>query len=144
MFRPSITRPLSSPPRRRGFERALRVRLMACLAALWVLFGAPFAHAVTRVPMCGEHAQTVIAPPISRPASDASLRAVPCEKSASSGFVTGSPERQQESAGVPELVPRVLPIYYRLFPRPSVPMPIPSAERGDRAGHPSTLDRPPR
>jgi hypothetical protein len=117
---------------------------MACLAALWVLFGAPFANAVTRVPMCGEHAQTVIAPPISRAASDASARAVPCEKRAVSGLTAGAPERQQESAAAPELVPRMLPIYHRLFPRPSASMPIQSAERGDRAGHPNALERPPR
>jgi hypothetical protein len=124
--------------------RVLRVRLMACLAALWVLFGAPFAHAATRVPMCGEHAQTVIAPPIARSASGASLRAGPCEKSAISGFSAGAPERQQESAASPELVPRLLPIYYRLFSRPFVLAPIQSAERGERAGHPIALERPPR
>lgn len=128
---------------RRTFHLAWRTRIVACLAVLWVVFGAGTAGAATLVPMCGEHAETVIAPPVSRPASDAVLRA-PCSQRAAVQLSDGAPEAPREPMVPHEAAPRILPVYYRLAPIPCTRAALEVAPRGDRAGFGSAIERPPR
>lgn len=129
----------------RSRSRLWRARLVACLSVLWVLFGAKVASAVTLVPMCGEHAETVIAPPVMRSTSDAVARAGTCQERTLHELKGGGlPERPSEPSTSPPSTPRVPPIYHRLFPVPRARVALERAIDGERAGHRSNVERPPR
>ncbi len=59
----------------------LLLRLLSVVAALFVLSLSGRAAAATNspVPMCGEHNETIAAPPIFRASVSGSLRALPCQ-----------------------------------------------------------------
>lgn len=121
-----------------------RARLVACLSALWVVFGAAVAHAVTLVPMCSEHAETVVAPPIFRAASNSALRSGACEDPGRFGIESGLPERTPERVAAPEGAPRMPPIYFYLPPIPHSRAPLEGTTVHERPGYRSGIERPPR
>ena len=118
--------------------------MAALLSALWIVFGTTVASAATWVPMCGEHAETVIAPPISRPLSDATLRAGACDDRMVQGFTSSLPERHKEPSAAPELVPRMPPVFHRLYAAPRTRVTIETEISGERNAHRSSIERPPR
>src|SRR5882724_4592177 len=72
----------------------LLVRLVSVVAALFVLRvrGRASAAANLAVPMCGEHNESVAAPPIFRGANDGgSIRATPCHTRDALGVAQSSP-----------------------------------------------------
>jgi hypothetical protein len=76
----------------------LLLRLVSVVAALFVLSvsGRVAAATLPAVPMCGEHNESVAAPPIFRAADSGSIRAVPCHSSTQLGVspsVPAAPER---------------------------------------------------
>jgi hypothetical protein len=125
-------------------NRVLRARFAACLSALWVVFGAQLAHAITLVPMCGLHAETQIAPPISRPSMNGVIRSGACEDVPLLELHKGLPDRSPEHGAPPQDAPRVPPVYFRLPPVPCTRAPIVSVRADDRSGFRSGIERPPR
>ena len=95
-LRASLSRDLmgdrSYSPRSSGL--GLLVRLVSVVAALFVLSvtGRASAAANLAVPMCGEHNESVAAPPIFRGANDGgSIRATPCHTRDAFGVAPSSP-----------------------------------------------------
>lgn len=103
------------------------------------------ALAALTVPMCGEHAQTIAAPPSGRAANPTFLTAKPCEQRAASTLVSGVAEQRPEPVAPLELTPRIAAVRYdlgafagqaQLLPRRVV--------GGERSAHSSGIERPPR
>jgi hypothetical protein len=75
----------------------LLLRLVSVLAALLVLSVSSRASAASRpgtdkpVPMCGDHNESVAAPPIFRGSHDTALRAGPCQAPDELGTTRGAP-----------------------------------------------------
>jgi len=100
---------------------------------------------MTLVPMCGEHAETIAAPPIHRAAHTTILRATPCAAE-SDGLALGALPEPVRPERVPPLesIPRVLPVWYDLSPRPaSGRLAHDTARSGERSGFPRAIERPP-
>jgi hypothetical protein len=113
------------------------------VAAL-VLMLSPQAFATTLVPMCGERAETIAAPPPMRGAVDTSISA-PCNAPVELAVDPIAPSRTPDLAAPQESPPRLPPVYYRLPRRPGAALEIADAQRGgDRPGFSRGLDRPPR
>lgn len=118
--------------------------LLACLVALCLLALSPDAFASTFVPMCGERAETVAAPPPMRAADDASISA-PCAVPDALAIDPAAPARSPELASAPDVPPRMPAVYYRL-PESAGPKSTveDAALGGARAGFNRGLERPPR
>ena len=71
----------------------LLLRLVSVVAALFVLSvsGRAAAAGLPAVPMCGEHNESVAAPPIFRAADAGSIRALPCHSSTELGVSPSAP-----------------------------------------------------
>lgn len=96
------------------------------------------------VPMCGENAESIEAPPSMRAASDASLDPAPCG-STDEAIQRGVPGDRPVERVVPEGPPRMLPLVH---PLPASPK-YERVERRDvldqaRPGFVESLYRPPR
>jgi hypothetical protein len=119
--------------------------LLGCLTAALVLLLSPAAFATSLVPMCGEHAETVAAPPPMRASSDAEITSPPC--SSPHELLTNSrqPARTPDIAAPPDTVPRLPPVYYRL-PRnaESSMLHFADVSGSERSAFVRELDRPPR
>src|ERR1041384_5519909 len=77
---------------RRSTGLQLLVRLISVVAALLVLCLTGRASAATPVvPMCGEHNESIAAPPIFRNVDGGSLRAAPCRAQSDLGFSQQAP-----------------------------------------------------
>ena len=144
MPRSHTPRSAAIPVRGSGPRLRALVRVATLVSALWVVFGTSLAHAATWVPMCGEHAQTVIAPPISRGASSATLRAGACEERGPLELTSGAPERPKEPSAAHELVPRMPPVFHRLYSAPRARVSVATHASGERAAHRGAIERPPR
>jgi hypothetical protein len=103
------------------------------------------ASAALTVPMCGEHAQTIAAPPSGRAANPTFLTAKPCEQRAASALVSGAPEPRPEPVPPLELTPRIAAVSYDLgaFVGDAHGLPR-GATGGERSAHSSSIERPPR
>jgi hypothetical protein len=133
------------PLRTPALCRARRItRALLCLTLAVFSFTSKAAWAATLVPMCGEHAQTVVAPPISRAARDFPLAPLGCDKKADRHLESGpSPQRAPEPPAL-EFVPRVPPIRYVLAPPPCYRADLDAGADGERSAHRSNIERPPR
>jgi hypothetical protein len=110
------------PPSRRTRARVGRL-LLGCLTAALVLLLSPAAFATAFVPMCGERAETVAAPPPMRASSDAEIANLPCPAPQELLTRSHEPARTPESAAPLDLMPRLPALYYRV-PRPDQPSAI--------------------
>lgn len=113
--------------------------------ATLVLLLSPAAFATTLVPMCGEHAETIAAPPPMRASSDAEITSPPCKAPFELLSSSNEPARTPEAAASLDTAPRLPAVYYRL-PRRAEPtvskfLDVPGSARN---GFARTLDRPPR
>jgi hypothetical protein len=86
------------------------LRLLSVVAALVVLSASSHAAAtpLPAVPMCGEHNESIAAPPIFRAADASSLQAPPCQDAEHFGAAPGTPP-PPERVMVWERPERVLP-----------------------------------
>jgi hypothetical protein len=122
----------------------LHRHLVGCLVAALLLLLSPGAFASALVPMCGERAETVAAPPPGRGANDASL-STPCNLPPTFAVDPTAPPRAPEIASGLESTPRLPAVYFRLPRAPGSAQTIVEAGlRCERAGFPRTLERPPR
>jgi hypothetical protein len=125
-------------------SRRFSRHLIGCLVAALVLMLSPGAFATTLVPMCGERAETIAAPPPMRGAVDTSISA-PCNAPAELALDPMAPSRAPDLAAPQESAPRLPPLYYRLPRRPGAALGIAEAKLGgERPGFSRGLDRPPR
>ena len=78
---------------RRSFGLRFLLRLVSVLAALCVLCasGRALAAPSNAVPMCGDHNESVPAPPLYRVSDDGSIRALPCVALNQLGVSQGAP-----------------------------------------------------
>lgn len=95
------------------------------------------------VPMCGVHAETVAAPPITRAAKEVPL-GVPCKDERATRFESRNDAPVPPEAPSVELVPRLPPLRYRLPPAPGARTPRDVFTSGERPGHERAIERPPR
>jgi len=154
MLRPNRTRKSTrfraAAPTPAGFRpptgRRVRslARLLACLVLTLLSLSSKSAFAISRVPMCGMNAQTVMAPPISRAAQDSPLLPSGCESKVDTRWESGP--RRQAPVELPsvELVPRVPPVRFWLPRGPCTRAPLSAEANGERAAHRASLERPPR
>jgi len=119
-------------------------RLLACLVLALLSLSSKSAFAISRVPMCGMNAETVIAPPISRAAQDSPLAPTGCESKIDTRWESGQPRRAPAELPSVELVPRVPPVRFWLPRGPCTRVPLSAEVNGERAAHRSNLERPPR
>lgn len=124
--------------------RLWQTRIAACLSALWIALGCPVALAAPLVPICGKHAETLAAPPISRPAHGAVLRKAPCSKQGPLELQRGLPERAPERVAVAEPPPLTLPTAFPLAPAARKRTPLKAMRSGERDGFRPGIERPPR
>jgi hypothetical protein len=95
--------------------------------------------------MCGEHADTVVAPPIERPGVDTTIRPGACGERGVWVLGTGNlPEKTPERSSAPESAPRFPPISFRLPPVPRTRALLEDTCSGERPGYPAGVERPPR
>jgi hypothetical protein len=131
---------------RRSSGLRLLTRLVSVVAALFVLCVTGRASAANlAVPMCGDHNESVAAPPIFRLTDDGSIRATPCH--AADGFgVSQNAPTPPERAVVYERPERVLGFRALLVAQnDSVLLSIAGASQAlERPGFVGTLFRPPR
>jgi hypothetical protein len=113
------------------------------LATLVLVFS-PAAFATTLVPMCGEHAETVAAPPPMRASSNAEITSPPCNPQDLLGS-SDQPARSPDAAAPLELVPR-LPAVYHGLPRhtQSTVLRFADVSGSSRSAFVRELERPPR
>jgi hypothetical protein len=133
------------PPSSRACRAQLGRLLLGCLMATLVLLLSPAALATTFVPMCGERAESVAAPPPMRASSDAEIVSPPCQSPQELFTRSNEPARTPDSAASLELTPRLPALYYRLA-RPVQPSTIrfvvePGSER---SAFVRQIERPPR
>ena len=129
---------------RRGCGHWAFFRVLLGLALVTLSFGARTASAATRVPMCGEHAQTVMAPPTSRPLPLSELIAGPCEGQGAEQFTNGLPDRHKEPKLTNDSVPRLPPVVHRSFDAARAHSSLDTSENGERPAHTRGIERPPR
>jgi len=112
---------------------------------LIALFGARSADALTLVPMCGEHAQTIAAPPVQRDARSTVLRAAPCADANDQLAARTLPDpTAPERAAALDSVPRMPPVWHSLPPLPASGRGLCASVRsGERPGHVQPIERPP-
>lgn len=115
--------------------------LCACAVAMTLTTSASFAFVL--VPMCGAHAETIAAPPISRAAKEVPLEA-PCKDKRAARFESRNDAPVPPEAPGVELVPRLPPLRYRLPPAPLTRSPRDVFTSGERPGHQRAIERPPR
>jgi hypothetical protein len=135
---------MSLSPRPKPLDRSKFGRLvLGCLMAALVLVLSPAAFATTLVPMCGERAETVAAPPPMRASNDGSI-SDPCSTPFELASGPATPARSPEAVPA-ELAPRVPPVYYRL-PRSAQPVRLLDGDAFGcpRPGFTRGIDRPPR
>lgn len=119
--------------------------LMLALTALLLLtFTKPAAAALVFAPMCGTHAQSVVAPPISRAAPEIPLSASDCDGSHDLRFEADQRKPSPVPSPVLELTPRLPALAYRLPSAPRALVPLVDSEDDARPGYRSNLERPPR
>ena len=99
-----------SPRSLRSSGLRVLLRLLSVVAALIVLSVSSRAAAtpLPAVPMCGEHNESIAAPPIFRAADASSLQAMPCQGGDQFGADPGAPQAP-ERAIVWERPERILP-----------------------------------
>jgi len=118
-----------------------------CTWTAFVLCLAWAASASAAVPMCGARGQSIAAPPIGTPASDAALSAgTPCEQAGPLRAV-GVPQREApQPLSFYELPIRALPVWPRIAPAPVSARVSPAAAEHELAasGFTRSVDRPPR
>ncbi|MFZ5891188.1 MAG: hypothetical protein ACOY0T_09060 [Myxococcota bacterium] len=102
------------------------------------------AFALSVVPMCGENAETVIAPPISRAAPEIPLVAGNCEHKTDTRLETRGPRQAPPDLPSVELVPRVPPLRFWLPRAPSSRAPLADYRDEERSAHRAAIERPPR
>jgi hypothetical protein len=130
-------------PRRTAPPRIHR-HLIGCLVAALLLVLSPRAFATTLVPMCGERAETLAAPPPMRAAGDASI-STPCTQPFEFAADPAAPSRAPEVAAQLDAPPRLPAVYYRLPRAPADAQRLSRTELGGaRPGFSRGLDRPPR
>jgi hypothetical protein len=119
--------------------------LFGCLMATLVLLLSPAAFATTLVPMCGEHAETVAAPPPMRASSEAEITGPPCATPQELLEGSRAPARTPDGTAPLETGPRLPAIYHRL-PRRSEGTVLRFADvpGAARSAFVRELDRPPR
>ena len=122
-------------------------RLVSVALALFVLCvsGRASAAGNPAVPMCGEHNESVVAPPIFRVADDGSIRATPCQTPDGFGVSQNAPAPPERTV-VYERSERVLGFGALLVTQsPSALLSIAGASQAlERPGFVGTLFRPPR
>ncbi len=118
--------------------------LLTLTTLLLLLVARPACAALVFAPMCGTHAQSVVAPPISRAAPEIPLAPSDCQNEQRTRFETGHHEQGPLPSPVVELTPRLPALAYRLPPAPRVLVPRESSRCGERAAHGAALERPPR
>ena len=129
--------PSCAPPR-------IHRHLIGCLVAALLLVLSPRAFATTLVPMCGERAQTVVAPPPMQAARDASL-SIPCSPPSEFAADPTAPSRAPEIATQLDAPPRMPAVYYRLPRAAGDAHRLSQTELGrPRPGFSRGLERPPR
>jgi hypothetical protein len=94
--------------------------------------------------MCGVHAETVAAPPISRAAEEVPLAPKPCKDKSDRRFEARGHSPLPPPTTQVDVVPRLPPLRYRLPPAPRVLGPIDFHVSGERPGYQRTIERPPR
>ncbi|MGC4093676.1 MAG: hypothetical protein QM756_38405 [Polyangiaceae bacterium] len=126
-------------------NRARLVRWLSCLTLALLAFGTKSALAFPLVPMCSADGQTVLAPPVSRAASEIPLAPSGCEQQRFDPRLKSAPPHQSppEMPSV-ELIPRVPPLRFRLPKEPCSRAPLAAVLDGERGAHRTSLDRPPR
>lgn len=113
--------------------------------AMFALVLARPAFAALTVPMCGEHAQTIAAPPSGRAANPTFLTAKPCEQRTASTLVSGAAEQRPEPLVPLELTPRIAALRYDLGAFVGQAHLLPRGTSGGaRSAHSAGIDRPPR
>jgi hypothetical protein len=126
-------------------RHAWLVRL--CTLTAFVLCLGWAASASAAVPMCGARGQSIAAPPIGTPTSDAALSAgSPCDE-AGPLRALGVPQREApEQLSFYELPIRALPMWPRVPPCPVVARLSPAAAEHEllATGFARSIDRPPR
>lgn len=127
-----------------GVRRPAWGALLTLVTLLLLLVSRPAAAALVFAPMCGTHAQSVVAPPISRAAPDIPLAPADCEDRRGTLLETSDHQPSPLPTPVLELTPRLAALAYRLPSSPCVLTPIASTRCVERLGHRSTLERPPR
>jgi hypothetical protein len=107
-----------SPRSLRSSGLRLLLRLLSAVAALIVLSASSRAAAtpLPAVPMCGDHNESVAAPPIFRAADASSLQAIPCQGGEQFGTEPSAPPPPQRAI-VWERPERVLPFSALFVPR---------------------------
>jgi hypothetical protein len=129
--------------RDRSRSRAI-VRALICVVFAALAFSSRAALASMAVPMCGVHAQTVAAPPISRAAPEIPLAPSNCDARALSKWGEHTPTRSPASFPHFELTPRLAALHYRLPPVPRERQPLSESTLIERPGFASNVERPPR
>jgi hypothetical protein len=126
-------------------HRAWLVHL--CTLTVFVLCLGWAASASAAVPMCGARGQSIAAPPIGTPTSDAALTAgAPCEQAGPLRAV-GVPQREApQQLSFYELPIRALPVLPRIAPSPISGRLSPAAADHEliATGFARSIDRPPR
>jgi hypothetical protein len=118
--------------------------LVGCLVAALLLVLSPSAFATTLVPMCGERAETLAAPPPMRAVGDASI-STPCTQPFEFAADPSAPSRAPEVAAQLDAPPRLPAVYYQLPRAPADARRLSQTELGGaRPGFSRGLDRPPR
>jgi len=133
-------------PSHRSSGLRLLTRLVSLVAALFVLSVTGRASAANlAVPMCGEHNESVAAPPLFRFAHDGSIRAVPCQAQSEFDVGQNAPPAPERSI-VYERPERVLAFGALLVAEScSSLLSIDGASQApERPGFVGTLFRPPR
>jgi hypothetical protein len=145
MSSPGLTQPTAvSGVRGRRSRHPWQRLVLVYLCALVALLSSRASFALTLVPMCGVHAETVAAPPISRAAEEVPLGPKRCHDKRDRGFEA----REQVPLPPPtphvDIVPRLPPLRYRLPPAPRARRPVEFLVSGERPGYQRAIERPPR
>jgi hypothetical protein len=131
-------------PPRLSLQPRIHRHLLGCLVTALLLLLSPRVFATTLVPMCGERAETIAAPPPMRAADDASL-STPCNPPTEFTADPAAPSRSPEVAAQLEAPPRMPAVYFRLPRAPSASITLERASLdGARPGFSRGLERPPR
>jgi hypothetical protein len=130
----------------RAPRRGAAFGLALTLCTLVALFVArPASAALVYAGMCGTHAQSVVAPPISRAAPEIPLAPIDCSREGDAAkFETQGSKPAPPPSPPLELTPRLPALVYRLPPAPRLLVPVESGVRGERAAHRGAIERPPR
>ena len=145
MSSPGLTQPAASSRIRGRRSRHPWQRLaLVYLCAFVALLTSRASFALTLAPMCGVHAETVAAPPISRAAEEVPLAPKPCNDKRDRRFEAREQVPLPPQTPHVDVVPRLPPLRYRLPPAPRALRPVEFVVAGERPGYQRIIERPPR